>query len=167
MTHATFEFLCPKCAARGGWSPGEDTRMVCRNCRHELEVQTHGGGRYGVKVIGEPAPRENRSVTAPDPLLVKVKRFALWHRTFQGLSGLSLLVMVLYLMWNRYARHSAADKWAYSEAAREEYTSLGWDKVKIVFSCIALSALFGLIAAQIKHYAEIAIEESGESLDRG
>lgn len=163
MTARVFEFLCPKCGARVSWSQGEGTHSSCPNCRHELEVLAHPGGKHGVRVVGGPAPRENPPTPEDDPLVAKVKRLAIWHRVFQVLSGLSLLVMVSYLLWNKFARGSAAGQAAYSEAARGEYTSLGWERMGVVIACVVLSVVFGLLAAQIKHYARVALEEAEDA----
>ncbi len=97
MADHAFEFLCPKCAAHLGWSQGEDARMVCHNCRHELEVQSHGGGKHSVKVIGEPAPR-----AAPPHAAVESDPAASlrgWGRASMAAATVLYVLAVMSLRW--------------------------------------------------------------------
>lgn len=163
MAAQAFEVLCPKCAARLSWSPPESTRLVCRNCRHTIEVVEQAGGKIGARVVGQAPAHEASRVAEEDPLLAKVKRYVALFRTFQALSGLTLLAMAFYWLWNKFARQSAAEQSAYSGAARDQYADLGTERLVVTVTCIAFSILFGLMAAQFRHHAKSALEDAEAS----
>lgn len=157
--------LCPKCARRIECHAAPGSNLICPNCHNELELSADANGRLIPRTTGrtDQSPSETSPAPEPDPVLGKLKRYTAWCRVFQVLSGVSLLVMASYWLWNRLARHSAAEQYAYSDAARDQYSSLATEKVVVSVACIALALLFSLIAAQFRHYARWSIEGTARS----